>query len=305
MAVHVLLRLAALTGEPRYRAVAERALAGVAPFLARYPSAFAWWLCALEVAHRGITEVAIVGDPADDAVRQLVLVAGRGLHGVPGARGLALAGGLGRAADARPVRPPRPRDRVRLPRLRLPPARPRAGGARGAAGGRVSGIAVREASEDELDAAGALVARAYLALGTPDDKDSEYGEYLDHIRDARGPEPGLPGPGGGGRRRHAPRLRELRARRVEPVRGRRGRGRGRVPHAGRGPGGAGARRGAGAGRGVHRTGPGGRPKARRARDRPGHAGRPSRVRAPGVRAGARTDFEPVPGIGLWVYVLEL
>ena len=78
MAVHVLLRLAALTGEPRYRATAERALAGLAPFLARYPTAFAWWLCALETAHRGITEVAVVGDPADDAVRRLVLVAGRG-----------------------------------------------------------------------------------------------------------------------------------------------------------------------------------------------------------------------------------
>ena len=79
MAANVLLRLAAFTGEPRYRAVAERALAGVAPFLARYPSAFAWWLCALEVAHRGMTEVAIVGDPTDEAVRRLVRAACRGL----------------------------------------------------------------------------------------------------------------------------------------------------------------------------------------------------------------------------------
>jgi uncharacterized protein YyaL (SSP411 family) len=78
MATGVLLRLAALTGEPRYRAVAERALAGVAPFLARYPAAFAWWLCALEVAHRGITEVAIVGDPSDEAGRSLVRTADRG-----------------------------------------------------------------------------------------------------------------------------------------------------------------------------------------------------------------------------------
>jgi uncharacterized protein YyaL (SSP411 family) len=78
MATHVLLRLAALTGEPRYRAAAERALAGVAPFLARHPTAFAWWLCALEVAHHGITEIAIVGDPADETVRRLVRVADRG-----------------------------------------------------------------------------------------------------------------------------------------------------------------------------------------------------------------------------------
>ena len=58
----VLLRLAALTGEARYRTAAERALATVGPFLARYPTAFAQWLCALELAHAGITEVAIIGD---------------------------------------------------------------------------------------------------------------------------------------------------------------------------------------------------------------------------------------------------
>ena len=35
MAATVLLRLTALTGEPRYRAAADRAIAAVAPFLAR------------------------------------------------------------------------------------------------------------------------------------------------------------------------------------------------------------------------------------------------------------------------------
>ncbi len=78
MAVAVLLRLAALTGEPRYRAAAERALAGVGPYLARYPTAFAQWLCALEAAHQGITEVAIVGEAVD--VRPLVRAASRA-HG--------------------------------------------------------------------------------------------------------------------------------------------------------------------------------------------------------------------------------
>ena len=75
MATAVLLRLAALTGEPRYRATAERALAGVEPYLARYPTAFAGWLGALEVAHKGIAEVAIVGDP--EACRPLVRAASR------------------------------------------------------------------------------------------------------------------------------------------------------------------------------------------------------------------------------------
>jgi ribosomal protein S18 acetylase RimI-like enzyme len=50
----------------------------------------------------------------------------------------------------------------------------------------LSGIEVREARDEELEAAGELVARAYRALGTPDGKDAEYGEYLDHVRDARG-----------------------------------------------------------------------------------------------------------------------
>jgi uncharacterized protein len=69
MAVTVLLRLAALTGEPGFRAAAERALAGVGPYLARFPTAFAWWLCALEAAHQGISEVAIVGSgPEADAL---------------------------------------------------------------------------------------------------------------------------------------------------------------------------------------------------------------------------------------------
>ena len=75
MATTVLLRLGALCGEPRYRAAAERALAGVGPYLARYPTAFAQWLCALEAAHQGMAEVAIVGEP--EAVRPLVRAASR------------------------------------------------------------------------------------------------------------------------------------------------------------------------------------------------------------------------------------
>jgi uncharacterized protein YyaL (SSP411 family) len=75
MATTMLLRLGALCGEPRYRAAAERALAGVGPYLARYPTAFAQWLCALEAAHQGMAEVAIVGEP--EAVRPLVRAASR------------------------------------------------------------------------------------------------------------------------------------------------------------------------------------------------------------------------------------
>ncbi|HVM30385.1 MAG TPA: thioredoxin domain-containing protein [Candidatus Limnocylindrales bacterium] len=63
MASHVLLRLAALTGEGRYRDAAEGAIAQVAPLAARYPTAFAHWLSAMQLALGRIDEVAIVGPP--------------------------------------------------------------------------------------------------------------------------------------------------------------------------------------------------------------------------------------------------
>ena len=80
MATTVLLRLAALTGEGRYRTAAERALATVGGYLDRHPTAFAQWLCALELAHAESTEIAIVGDPGDPATRSLVDAIDRGYH---------------------------------------------------------------------------------------------------------------------------------------------------------------------------------------------------------------------------------
>ncbi len=72
MAATVLLRLAALTGEDRLRADAERAIAAVGPYLGRYPTAFGQWLLALDFARAPTVEVAVVGDPSDPAVRRLV-----------------------------------------------------------------------------------------------------------------------------------------------------------------------------------------------------------------------------------------
>jgi uncharacterized protein YyaL (SSP411 family) len=77
MATTALLRLAALSGEGRYRTAAERALATVGPLLLRYPTGFAQWLCALEFAHAGVSEVALVGSPEDRALRDLVRVVDR------------------------------------------------------------------------------------------------------------------------------------------------------------------------------------------------------------------------------------
>jgi len=75
MATRVLLRLAALTGERRYRDAADKALATVTPFLARYPTGFGNWLSAATLAVTGIVELAIVGDPAEPATRALVAAA--------------------------------------------------------------------------------------------------------------------------------------------------------------------------------------------------------------------------------------
>jgi hypothetical protein len=78
MATIVLLRLAAYTGESRYRAAAERALSTVTAYAVRYPTAFAMWLQAIDLSLAPVAEVAIVGDPADGATRALVAVASGG-----------------------------------------------------------------------------------------------------------------------------------------------------------------------------------------------------------------------------------
>ncbi|HLQ48736.1 MAG TPA: thioredoxin domain-containing protein [Candidatus Dormibacteraeota bacterium] len=80
MAAAVLLKLAALTGESRYRAAAERAITTVMPYLARYPTGFANWLSASHLAVEGIDELAIVGPPGDEATRALVAVATTGFR---------------------------------------------------------------------------------------------------------------------------------------------------------------------------------------------------------------------------------
>ena len=79
-AVHVLLRLAAFTGEGRYRTAAEQAIAIVAPLAARYPTAFARWLSAIDLALSDIAEIAIAGAPDEPGSRELLTVAAGGFH---------------------------------------------------------------------------------------------------------------------------------------------------------------------------------------------------------------------------------
>ncbi len=68
----VLLRLAALTGDTRYRETAERALEQVSGLIGRYPTGFGQWLVAADFALAPVVEVAVVGDPADEATRRLL-----------------------------------------------------------------------------------------------------------------------------------------------------------------------------------------------------------------------------------------
>ncbi|HEY7589844.1 MAG TPA: hypothetical protein VH723_02555, partial [Candidatus Limnocylindrales bacterium] len=72
MATVLLLKLAALTGEGRYRTAAEKAIATVTAFAARYPTGFANWLTAIDFALAPVVEVAIIGDPRSADTKRLV-----------------------------------------------------------------------------------------------------------------------------------------------------------------------------------------------------------------------------------------
>jgi uncharacterized protein YyaL (SSP411 family) len=78
MAATVLIRLAALTGEHRYREAAETAVGQVVEVAPRHPTFFGQWLVALDLALAGIAEVAIVGAPDDPAPQALLAIARRG-----------------------------------------------------------------------------------------------------------------------------------------------------------------------------------------------------------------------------------
>ncbi len=80
MAARVLLRLAAWTGEAVYRDAAERAIRTVVPFAGRYPSGFAQWLSAMDLALAAVAEVAIVGPLGDVATNALLDEVRRGFQ---------------------------------------------------------------------------------------------------------------------------------------------------------------------------------------------------------------------------------
>ena len=75
MATTVLLRLAALTGEGRYRSAAEAALPPIITLAAKHPSGLAQWLIAYQLASTPIDEIAIIGDAKSDDTKALLAVA--------------------------------------------------------------------------------------------------------------------------------------------------------------------------------------------------------------------------------------
>jgi hypothetical protein len=80
MAAGVLLRLHAWTGDGAYRAAAARAIRTVVPFVSRYPTGFAQWLLAMDLAVRSPVEIAIAGRLDDPATDALVAEARRGFR---------------------------------------------------------------------------------------------------------------------------------------------------------------------------------------------------------------------------------
>lgn len=69
LAAELFLRLYAFTGDDRYRVAAEGPLLAIQDTAARYPTAFAAWLCALDTALGPQTQLALVGAPDEPAVR--------------------------------------------------------------------------------------------------------------------------------------------------------------------------------------------------------------------------------------------
>ncbi|HZS04585.1 MAG TPA: thioredoxin domain-containing protein [Blastocatellia bacterium] len=72
VATHVLLRLALLTGEDRYRQIAERTLQMLKDSVLRYPSAFGHLLCGLDFYLASPHEIAIIGEPGADDTEALI-----------------------------------------------------------------------------------------------------------------------------------------------------------------------------------------------------------------------------------------
>ena len=89
MAAHVLLALGLYTGEGTYWDTAESMVAALAEPMARYPGAFAHWLCAAAFIMGEPQEIAVTGDPSAADTRALLeVVRGRYRPNLVAAAGL-------------------------------------------------------------------------------------------------------------------------------------------------------------------------------------------------------------------------
>jgi uncharacterized protein YyaL (SSP411 family) len=71
VAIETLVRLAALTGEARYEATAVKALRPMADLMARHPTAFGRFLCALDFHLGPVAEIALIAPRGGDGVEAL------------------------------------------------------------------------------------------------------------------------------------------------------------------------------------------------------------------------------------------
>jgi uncharacterized protein YyaL (SSP411 family) len=104
LAANALLRLAALTGEPRWQEAGEVAVRAVGPTMGEHPTAFADLLGALERMVTPPLEIAVVGDPGDPATAALTAEVRRRF--LPGAVSVTAPPGTG--ADLTPLLADRP-----------------------------------------------------------------------------------------------------------------------------------------------------------------------------------------------------
>ena len=74
LACEALLKLAAFTDNGVYRDLAERALKSVSEAAVRYPTAFARWLSAADIALENVKQVAILGDAGNENFQALMNV---------------------------------------------------------------------------------------------------------------------------------------------------------------------------------------------------------------------------------------
>lgn len=74
-AADLLLRLALIFDEPRYRKRALTVLGAMVPFMERYPTGFGRYLAAAEFALSQPREIVLIGDPESDDTRALAAVA--------------------------------------------------------------------------------------------------------------------------------------------------------------------------------------------------------------------------------------